>query len=923
MPSSGACSLKFIDLFSGGGAMSLGFEREGYTPIMAIDNDPEAARVYAANRPGVPVLMMSAADIDPEALAAVVGDVDVVIGGVPWMDLRQPSRGLVGWTARVVDAIRPRFFVFENVATSMSSEEWQAAKSQLAELGYDVDVWVLRADQLGVAQARKRAFLVGAQGTLPPQPAPLPLVQSTRMALAGLSEPTADNADELHRGPLPVRGRAAEGLDAVKPGAVLPWRYGDVVADPDFPARTITSASRVMHWNKERWLTVREHARLQDFPDSYAFPTSMSFAREIVGRAVPVGMAAAVARALKGLPVKNITKPAAGPRRAGAFVSAFDAAGWATEGAVVEKAIFGSPSSKKIVAKKIAALLPPHTTYVEPFAGSAAVLFAKEPAAVEVVADLNPDITRAYKAIRGLDDAGLARLEAADWSGNFDTWKQLKDSVPADDVDHLRRFLYVQRFSLGGFNNHRAFRHDDAGVFSRAVDRVKKNLPRMRGLKVIDGDYRRAVDAFDDDDVVFFMDPPYAGKDAGVGEGTFDESGLLKTIDGMKGRFVLTYTADSDLVGELQKRENLDVRFFETDRVMSRWRGGDPKVRHVLAANFPLGETDWLSKERPLAPTSLVAKAMAGEAAPAEWTPLVLVQGHNFIVDEINRRGMPHDSPIEGTTRRLANGNWELVDQPTLANGNTPIGTAIDDAAIEKSIAANSFIAPEDVAVVARAALGEVLDTKGRSATMLLSCGQSVAARRTVGLATVKKMSGVFARHGDDTTAARLLGGSAGREWIGAIMSRFAEVAKRADFDSAINGDGSVELDVFKRASDDAVPEERTVTGIVLEPDGVDAQGDTIDADTIKRTAHRYLSNYNATTKLGFMHNDFSRAFELLESWLVPEDMTLFGRQLRKGTWVMTVRVLDEEVWRGVKKGRFKGFSIGGVARVQRFVPAL
>lgn len=115
--------------------------------------------------------------------------------------------------------------------------------------------------------------------------------------------------------------------------------------------------------------------------------------------------------------------------------------------------------------------------------------------------------------------------------------------------------------------------------------------------------------------------------------------------------------------------------------------------------------------------------------------------------------------------------------------------------------------------------------------------------------------------------------------------------------------------------------EKRLVTGIVLEPDTIDAQNDTIDAETIERAAHAFLSNYNRETELGLLHRMFGKiGVELVECWITPQDMKIGGVAVAEGTWIMTVKVISEGVWRKIKDGTITGFSIGGMATV---VPAV
>lgn len=112
-----------------------------------------------------------------------------------------------------------------------------------------------------------------------------------------------------------------------------------------------------------------------------------------------------------------------------------------------------------------------------------------------------------------------------------------------------------------------------------------------------------------------------------------------------------------------------------------------------------------------------------------------------------------------------------------------------------------------------------------------------------------------------------------------------------------------------------AESEKRLVTGIVLQPEVVDAQNDIISADEIESAAHAFLKDYNKRNELGLMHKVFGDlGVALVESYIAPAPLALGGRQVRKGTWIMTVKVHDDELWGLVKKGKLTGFSIGGVA---------
>jgi len=112
--------------------------------------------------------------------------------------------------------------------------------------------------------------------------------------------------------------------------------------------------------------------------------------------------------------------------------------------------------------------------------------------------------------------------------------------------------------------------------------------------------------------------------------------------------------------------------------------------------------------------------------------------------------------------------------------------------------------------------------------------------------------------------------------------------------------------------------EKQEVTGVVLQPDVVDAHGDIIPEAVIAKAAHNFLASYNESTKLGEQHTVFKNQFELYESYTMPVDVVLDGKEIKKGTWMMVAKVKDSEVWQKVKDGEITGFSIGGKAKVRQ-----
>lgn len=112
-----------------------------------------------------------------------------------------------------------------------------------------------------------------------------------------------------------------------------------------------------------------------------------------------------------------------------------------------------------------------------------------------------------------------------------------------------------------------------------------------------------------------------------------------------------------------------------------------------------------------------------------------------------------------------------------------------------------------------------------------------------------------------------------------------------------------------------AVKDKQTITGVVLQPEITDGQGDIMSADVIEEAAETFLSQFNKATKLGLLHKDFKKNFELLQSFTAPHDLVIGGKTVKQGSWIIKVRVISASIWKQVKDGKLTGFSIGGKAR--------
>lgn len=268
-PSKGAARRPIgIDLFAGAGGLSLGFEQAGFDVAAAVEIDPIHCATHEYNFPRSKAICASVVNLTGEAIRRRAGldteDIDVVFGGAPCQGfsligkraLADPRNQLVFHYVRLVQELRPKYCVFENVKGLTLGKHAQFLSELIAALedaGYSVlqPYRVLNAADFGVPQDRHRLFLIAARSDviLPHYPQAVAERVTAGDAISDL--PDADAFAALQRGD-EVRARWST-------QAIYAKRLRGLVADEtdfshprEFDRNLLTSSARTEHTELSR-----------------------------------------------------------------------------------------------------------------------------------------------------------------------------------------------------------------------------------------------------------------------------------------------------------------------------------------------------------------------------------------------------------------------------------------------------------------------------------------------------------------------------------------------------------------------------------------------------------------------------------------------------------------------------------------------
>lgn len=208
---------------------------------------------------------------------------------------------------------------------------------------------------------------------------------------------------------------------------------------------------------------------------------------------------------------------------------------------------FGSPGGKSYLAPRIVALMPPHKTYVEPFAGAAAVYFNKEPSSKEILSDKDTDIAFAFQFLRDMTPSQFARLKRYKWTRDRATFNRLRKAKPKSDIDRFYQFYYLRKSSYASSETSYNPRVEGQPIDISRLWKVHERLQRTK-TQVHSTDATGLISKYDSPATFFYLDPPYPSRSF-VGQSFKDwtEDDLKKLVDklkGIKGKFALSLSTE-------------------------------------------------------------------------------------------------------------------------------------------------------------------------------------------------------------------------------------------------------------------------------------------------------------------------------------------------------------------------------------------
>lgn len=286
--------MRVVDLFAGCGGLSKGLENAGCELTLAVENWEAARKVYEENFDH-PALNLDLSGVKEATKVIAKERPDMIVGGPPCQEFSFAGSRVEGPRARltinfaeIIDSVKPKWFVLENVQGIRNSATWIEARKILEDAGYGITESVLNAAYFGVPQKRRRFFAIGCLGEthdfLADQ---LEAKQSEDPLTVRQYVGDEFGIDFYYRHPRNWGRRGVFSLDEASPTI----RSTNRNVPPGYSPHPEDAGSHL----EARALTPAERARVQTFERTFKFLGTDTALNTMIANAVPVNLAEHIA----------------------------------------------------------------------------------------------------------------------------------------------------------------------------------------------------------------------------------------------------------------------------------------------------------------------------------------------------------------------------------------------------------------------------------------------------------------------------------------------------------------------------------------------------------------------------------------------------------------------------------------------------
>lgn len=345
-------SFNFIDLFSGCGGLSHGLEMAGHKCLLGVDANKEAIQSFAANHHQAAVFLGDIKKLSEQKIKELLKGktVDMVVGGPPCQGFSTVGKGEVGDDrnklfrefVRIVKITNPKVILFENVTGLVAKKNENILKQifvYFERLGYNMDARVLSAEEFGVPSKRRRTIIMGVKNgeCLFPEVTHGPRADQKLKTVKELFKNLKSKSGVVYNHDVKLaqikNAVDCERLKCIPDGRGIRYQHDEKEYLPkklhykidwkklregrfrqtrlqrlplNGPAPTIlTSRTSYYHPVEPRYLTPREAAACQSFPNDFIFHGSQTAVFRQIGNAVPPLLARALGESIKKIVFKK------------------------------------------------------------------------------------------------------------------------------------------------------------------------------------------------------------------------------------------------------------------------------------------------------------------------------------------------------------------------------------------------------------------------------------------------------------------------------------------------------------------------------------------------------------------------------------------------------------------------------------------